>query len=378
MLNSAIRREAVKYDIAKLPDGGGWGKYELPADENLGDNAAYFTYRTPVPLHAAIVSDLPGAKRIAFAAAPDKTRTDRTAELFPQARIGDLKWKDAALIVWQGPPPADAVSKQLQAFVESGGVLLALPAGGDSGNGPLGITWGAAENGKEPFRVVSWDELDGPLARTDNGTSLPLARLEISRRQVGRIASETAHVYGVFTDGQPFLIGQQIGSGHIFACATAPDPEWGSFSDGFVLLPMMQRLLAQGGTRLGPPTIAIVGDWQPQDTWTAVETDRRRDPRWHAGVYKKADRLIALNRAESEDTADFLNADAIKKLLPNAKLDVLTGAATMKADRLTSEIWPIMIMATMLFMTLEMLLATSKALIPQKPKPKVKREEVVA
>ena len=147
---------------------------------------------------------------------------------------------------------------------------------------------------------------------------------------------------------------------------------------------MMQRLLAQGGTRLAPPALAIAGDWQPSadDTWTAVETDRRRDPRWHAGVYKKADRLIALNRAEAEDAPDYLNADAIKKLLPNAKLDVLTGALTMKADRLTSEIWPIMIMATMLFMTLEMLLATSKALIPQKPKPKVpaaaKREEVAA
>ncbi len=384
MLNSAIRREAIKYDIAKLPEGGGWGKYELPADENLGDNAAYFTYRTPVPLHAAIVSDLPGSKRIAFAAAPDKTRTDRTSEIQPHAKAGDVKWKDAALIVWQGPPPADAVAKQLQAFVESGGVLLTFPAGGDSGNGPLGITWGAAENGKEPFRVVSWDELDGPLARTDNGTSLPVARLELTRRQIGRIASETAHVYGVFADGQPFLVGQQLGSGHIFACATAPDPEWGSFSDGFVLLPMMQRLLAQGGTRLAPPALAIAGDWQPSadDTWTAVETDRRRDARWHAGVYKKADRLIALNRAEAEDAPDYLNAEAIKKLLPNAKLDVLTGAATMKADRLTSEIWPIMIIATMLFMTLEMLLATSKALIPQKPKPKVpaaaKREEVAA
>ena len=30
-----------------------------------------------------------------------------------------------------------------------------------------------------------------------------------------------------------------------------------------------------------------------------------------------------------------------------------------------------MIVATMIFMTLEMLLATSKSLIPQKPKPKV-------
>ena len=44
-------------------------------------------------------------------------------------------------------------------------------------------------------------------------------------------------------------------------------------------------------------------------------------------------------------------------------------------------VWPAMIVATMLFMCLEMLLATSKALLPVKPKPKSaprvgKREEV--
>ena len=382
-LTSAIRREAVKYDIPALPEGGGWGKFELPADENAGDNSAYFTYRKPVPLHAAVVSDLPGAKRIAFAAAPDKTRADRTSEIVTTARIADIKWKDAALIVWQGGAPSDAVAKQLRDFVEAGGVLVAFPAGGDSGNGPLGITWSAAENGKEPFRVVSWDELDGPLARTDNGTSLPVARLEIARRQVARIAGETAHVYGVFADGQPFLVGDRIGSGQVLACSAAPDPEWGSFSDGFVLLPMMQRLLVLGGTRLAPPALATAGEWKAQenDIWLPQETDRRRDPRWHAGVYKHADRLIALNRADTEDAPDFIPADAIKKLLPNVTLTVMTGALTMKADRLKSEIWPMMIVATMAFMILEMLLATSKSLVPQKPKPRVaakREEEVVA
>jgi hypothetical protein len=383
-LNTPIRREAVKYDIAKLPDGGGWGKFELPADENSADNAAYFTYRSPIPLHAAIVSDLPGARRIAFAAAPDKSRIDRISEIQTHAKAGEVKWKDAALIVWQGPAPSEAIAKQLLAFAESGGVVVAFPAGGDSGNGPLGITWSAAENGKEPFRVVSWDELDGPLARTDNGASLPVARLEIARRQIGRIPGETAHVYGVFADGQPFLVGQRIGEGHIFACSAAPDPEWGSFSDGFVLLPMMQRFLVLGGNRLVPPALAIAGEWKPQGEgiWASVETDRRRDPRWHSGVYKKADRLIALNRPETEEVTDFIDAAAVKKLLPNAKMEVMSDALTMKADRLTSEIWPLMIVATMVFMVLEMLLATSKALIPQKPKPKVpaaaKREEVAA
>ncbi|MEK0448400.1 MAG: hypothetical protein RL088_668 [Verrucomicrobiota bacterium] len=373
VLNSPVRREALKYDIAALPEGGGWGKFELPVDENDRDNATYFTYRQPVPLRAAVVSDLSGAKRIAFAAAPDKSRLDRTADIVPPGRTTDLKWKELAMIVWQGAAPTDALAKQLLEFAESGGVVVAFPAGGDSGNGPLGITWSAAENTKEPFRIANWDELDGPLARTDNGASLPVGRIELTRRQVGRIAGDKAHVFGVFADGQPFLTGQQIGAGHVFVCSAAPDPEWGSFGDGFVLLPMMQRLLVQGGTRLAPPALAAAGDWKPQDgdVWTSVETDRRRDPRWHSGVYKHAGRLIALNRPESEDSPDFIDAAAVKKLMPGAKLEVMSGVLTMKADRLRSEIWPLMIVATMLFMILEMLLATSKALIPQKPKPKV-------
>jgi hypothetical protein len=50
---------------------------------------------------------------------------------------------------------------------------------------------------------------------------------------------------------------------------------------------------------------------------------------------------------------------------------VMTGALDLKADRLQSEIWPAMIIATMVFMCLEMLLATSKGIAPVKLKPKV-------
>ncbi len=381
VLNSPVRRETVKTEIAKLPEGGGWGKFELPADDNLADNVAYFTYRAPTPLHAAIVSELPAARRFAAAAAPDKTRTDRTAEVVAPARAADIKWKNAALIVWQGAAPGDMVAKQLQAFVEGGGVLLAFPAGGDSGNGPLGITWSAAENAKEPFRISSWDELDGPLARTDNGASLPLARMELTRRQLARIG-DNAHVHALFADGQPFLVAQTLGAGRIVACAASPDAEWGTFGEGFVLLPMMQRLLTQGGARLVPPAMATAGEWKPAEGefWTALETTERRDPRWHAGIFKNAGRLIALNRPEAEDDSDYLDAAAVKKLLPNVKVEVLTKAAERNPDGLQSEIWPAMIIATMVFMIFEMLLATSKTLIPQKPKPRVpvaaRKEEV--
>jgi hypothetical protein len=253
-------------------------------------------------------------------------------------------------------------------------VLLALPPGGGGGDGPLGLSWAAAEkSGRDPFRVTSWDELDGPLARTDAGTSLPLARLAIQQRQLPRVGDGTSHVYGAFADGQPFLTGRRVGQGSVFACATLPETDWSTLDDGFVVLPMVQRLLTLGAAHLTPPAMAIAGEWQPgggDESWAPVETDRRRDPRWNAGVYRSGARLLALNRPEAEDQPELLDPARLPELLRGAKLTVMAGALELKADRLMSEIWPAMIIITMLFMCLEMLLATSKALLPQKPKPK--------
>jgi hypothetical protein len=64
-------------------------------------------------------------------------------------------------------------------------------------------------------------------------------------------------------------------------------------------------------------------------------------------------------------------ADALPGLLKGVKLTVMTGALDLKADRLQSEIWPAMVIATMVFMCLEMLLATSKGIAPAKLKPRV-------
>ena len=384
VLNATVQRQTLKFDVPKLTEGGGWGKVELPADDHPGDNAAYFVYRAPTPLAAAVVATLPGSgASLRYAAAPDKTRTDRTAELLAPTGATGIRWKETALVVWQGPAPEDAVAKQLQAFVESGGVVLAFPTGAESSAGPLGLSWGAIENsGKDLFRVTNWDERDGPLSNTDNGTALSLARLEVSRRQLAHIAGETAHVYATFADGQPFLTGQRIGAGTLLACATLPETEWSTLGEGFVILPLVQRALVLGGSRLAPPAMAVAGEWQPGDmTWSSVETDRRRDPRWHAGLYQSAGRHLALNRPDIEDNADTVARERLPELLRGVKLTVLAGALDLKADRLQSEIWPAMVIATMAFMCLEMLLATSKTLIPQRPKaraakPAEKKEEV--
>lgn len=156
----------------------------------------------------------------------------------------------------------------------------------------------------------------------------------------------------------------------VYACATLPDGDWSNFGDGFVMLPMTQRLLTLGGKRLAPPSLAIAGEWQPpdaQETWTAVETDRRRDWRWHAGVYRNGAHFIALNRPEIEDAPELVDRTRLPEMFRGVKLTVMAGALELKADRLQSEIWPAMIVLTMLFMCAEMALATSKAMLPIKP-----------
>jgi hypothetical protein len=116
--------------------------------------------------------------------------------------------------------------------------------------------------------------------------------------------------------------------------------------------------------------MAVAGEWKPadaQETWTAIETDKRRDWRWNAGVYQSGTLRVALNRPDAEDAPELTDRARLPELLRGVKLTVMAGALELKADSLQSEIWPAMIVVTMLFMCVEMALATSKAMLPQKP-----------
>ncbi len=369
---SALQRQVLRFDIPRIDPGGGHGEISLPADENRADNVVHFVYAPPVPLTTVVVGDHPSCARLTLAAAPDPARTERKALHLQSSRGDAIPWKDAALVVWQGGAPSENVGKSLQSFVESGGVVVCFPPVADASSAPFGISWQAPEPApiEGPFRVATWDDLDGPLAKTDSGQPLPLARLEVFRRQAPALNDPAVHVYGTFADGKTFLAGRRIGAGQVFACATLPDAEWSSLEDGFVMLPMIQRLLALGASRIAPPTLATVGEWkpaEPQEVWRAVDTEERRDWRWNAGVYQNSGRRIALNRPESEDNADAVGPDKLPEMLKGVKLTVMTGAIELKADRLQTEIWQWMVVVAMLAMCLEMFIATSKPMLPVRP-----------
>ena len=98
-----------------------------------------------------------------------------------------------------------------------------------------------------------------------------------------------------------------------------------------------------------------------------MDPQQRRDWRWQAGIYHSGDRMVALNRPAIEDLPEIVERARLPDLLRGVKLTVMAGAVELKADNLQSEIWPAMIMATMAFLSAEMLLATSRALLPRRP-----------
>ena len=371
-LTSATQRQVITFDVPNRNSAGGYGSVSLAADENTADHTAYFTYAPSVPMLTMVVGDSPSMSRLKLAAAPDAKRADRRAEIFATTQTNALPWKEAALVIWQAGTPSASVAKEMQSFVESGGVLFCLPS--ESSTGPLGLTWNAAESApaEGPYHVTTWDDLDGLLAKTDNGTPLPIAKLDITRRQIPALNDPTSHLSASFSDGLPFLLSRKIGSGYLYACATLPEAAWSSLGEGFVLLPMVQRALQQGSRRLSPPSQEIVGEWKPTDpaeTWTSVVQDSPRDWRWHAGIYQSGQRKLALNPPVAEIDPDVINTEKIKELLPGLKLDVLAGAVDVKADHLQSEIWPLLVVLAMLAMCIEMALATSKGLTPNKLAP---------
>jgi len=313
----------------------GWGKIELPADTNARDNSAYFVYGPKLPLNSALVAaDKPGGFFLRFAAAPSKQGCD----LITGDATG-TDWQKYALVIWQGALPAGKAAAQLQAYIEHGGMAVFFPPGRPDTNSFAGASWGAVENAErdQPYRVPHWDEQDGPLAKSDEGLSLPVAELDTLRRQIIVGGGEPR---ANFSDAKPFLTERVLGHGRVYFCATLPNPEWSGLGDGRVLVPMIQRLLERGGKRFEGSTSLVAGDpslVQEPAGWTSIDAPKK-DVRFDAGVYRNGPRLIAVNRPAEEDTPDVVEKAVAKKLFGPVPVQFFEERGG-EASPLQGEIW---------------------------------------
>lgn len=332
--------------------GSGWGKVELPADANGSDNAAYFVYSEETPLRAAVVGrDGVSTRVLSLAAAWIGQGTNTPARL---DRGEGGVWDRETLVVWQEPLPQGSASEQLRRWVQEGGVALFFPPAAADTNRFEGFGWGEQKSSTEtrPFRVVKWDENQGPLAKTDEGLSLPLSQTAFFKRQAILGGGTTL---AAFDDGMPLLVRQVIGKGEIYFCGSLPNPAWSSLMDGPVLVPMVQRLLVQGARRLQSASAIACGELGLADqskAWVSIDAPGK-DIRLNAGVYRLGERWLAVNRSKLEDDTELMDHASAPALFGENAVRLWEGRESGGESAMQGEVWRMFLACMLAFLMIE-------------------------
>lgn len=336
----------------------GWGFVQAPADGNSRDNSAFFVFPGESSFSAAVIAqDAQSGRFLQFAAADFSRGKPQPAEQSAPSTAAQANWRDKSLIVWQGALPEGVVADRISTFVEEGGIAIFLPPGEPDAKRFLGLGWGDVQSaGKDKtFRIVRWDEDQGPLARTDEGLSLPLNQALFQTRQsiVGH-----QNVLASFDDGHPFLVRLTAGRGEIYFCSSLPNPDWSTLGEGPVLVPMLQRSLQAGSRRVQQVMNIACGELSPaevQRNWQAIDTTEPKDIRLHAGIYQSGDRFVAVNRPEPEDNREALTLAVAQGLFEGLPFQLFQDTGS-RMDQLQGDLWRFLLTAMLLFLIAEAML----------------------
>ncbi len=335
----------------------GWGSFQSPADGNILDNQIFFVYGGETPVRAVVVSDDAQTGRFLKLAVNAIAKDKDAAQLISPAEMSAANLDGRSVIFWQGALPASAEAERVREFVEQGGSAIFFPSGKSEAQQFNGFSWGEIQHAdaEKRFHITKWDEEQGPLAKTDEGLSLPLAQTEFIRRQIINGAKNSL---AAFEDGSPFLARQIVGRGEIYFCASLPNKDWSNLGDGPVLVPMTQRLLQSGSKRLQQVASVSCGELSQADQqkqWTSVDSTSPKNIQSQAGVYRSGDRLVAVNRPPAEDDLEILEMNDAQKLFAGVSFQMLQDKQT-KSDALQGEIWRIFLFGMLIFLIGESIL----------------------
>jgi hypothetical protein len=158
--------------------------------------------------------------------------------------------------------------------------------------------------------------------------------------------------------GRPLVARLPTGRGGVYFCATTTDAGDSSLAvNGVVLYVFVQRALAAGAAALGQTRQLVAGDpateqpaaWrQVAGAPDAISTEYVH----HAGVYAAGERLLAVNRAASEDQAAVLGDDRVAELFKGLNFDRIDDRAGGLAG-LIQEVWRPFLVAMMVALLVE-------------------------
>jgi len=343
-----------------------WGGVELPADGNVADNTAWFAVGLPQHARVGIVAqDSTVERRVQLAFAPRPT--SRLELLRTRPMEVTPSWiRSLALLVWQAPAPTGAIAMAIGERVAQGGVVVWLPPGVEEldvggTDGPGWTKLEAAEH--EPWRVSSWLETEGPLARTLDGRNLPLERLEIRRRaRWGHRPGYPWTVLAQLSDGVAWMARRTVGTGSEYIVGTLPIAEWSNLGEEWVWVPILQRILDEAVRPQGLGRSVVAGQWKAEEgeVWQSVAGNFSAEGD-QAGVGRCGERWVAVNRPRDEDDRRTWGPEEVRRRLSPLRVTiahVAWGPDPSVAER--SEIWPLLALLAMVFLLVESALLGSE------------------
>lgn len=343
-------------------DDEGYGWVGLNADDNPRDNAVYFAFGGKEAVRSWIVSEQPESEATSFlqrAAAP--TGFDRySCEIITPGETTQIDWTSASLLIWQAPIPTGTVAAQLKNFVESGGSVLFFPPENDSTEAIFGVSWGeiAPAPNDEFFINGTWIKDDGPWQNGEGDSVLPVEQLRaVKRRSIQGEATPLAE----WDDKSPLMSRQIEGLGRAIFLGTLPDDRWSNLEFTALHLVAVQRLLLEGTDRLHAGYRAIAGDEKARasgdEVRSRLDTFEDFDPaleHYRAGVYRLGERVIAVNRPDSESAPDRVDKETLDELLEGTSYSLFANDESK--DDLVSEAWRAFLIAVLLFLIAEAIL----------------------
>jgi hypothetical protein len=341
----------------------GWGRVELPADDNPMDNVYFLTYGSEPVRRSVVVAEDAALLPVLALAAESSLRDDleHLCTPLPLERAAELELNDACLLVWQGPLPAPALLERIDAFVDLGGCVLFLPSREGASADYRGVRWEEwiESAGDQVDSPVTWREDADLLANADDGKPLPLGRIEVYR---SRRLSGPGTVLARLKSERPLLLRAPTDRGGVYFLATLPLPETSNMArQGIVLVAMVQRALEEGVKGLRPGLQYDAGaDLGDRGGWEQVvgygPDVLSLEQHLFPGVLRRGDRTVALNRPVSEDASATLDAAELEQMF--AGIDVTISFDDGTDDTaLVEEIWKLFLVLLALALVGESMLS---------------------
>ncbi|MDG1324879.1 MAG: BatA domain-containing protein [Opitutales bacterium] len=344
------------FDLTNEPEEG-WISILCPDDFCQYDNICYLTYGSTEPPQVAVRASNPRTSLILRSAS--QTEQSELADAIPLSGFSEKDLLSRKILIHQGQINS-AVDQVLKDFVVKGGLLVLFPPEVTSSDNSKLLSWNPLEEKleDETFQVNNWREDSGLLANSSDGNRLPLDRLAIKRRRTPQQGETLAY----YSDGKPFLSSLTLGKGVIYAFSTLPISSWSSMSNGYVLVPALQRLIEESSSSNSFIQSWFCGEKESKDSnlFEPIGDAKDNVPYLHAGIYRINGRLTAVNRPKSENDTLFLKTEQIFKKLPNISPRLFDDEPSYGPTG-RSEAWSFFLILCLLLLLVEALLGQPAA-----------------